>query len=220
MTLPNQPTVLLAALFLAACASSPRVQTGPDARVNAQGLHFVDNTDMSEAWFRPDADLTQYNKLMIVSAGTHFVDAEAASDKQRQRYERFEEIMIEEFTLALRELRGFEITDTPGPGVLLLHGAVVNVTLEENNPGPRERVFVNELGSADLVIDLRDSVTGQEIVAARDNGVLESAGGRMTELSDAATSAAARRLAKGWATLLRDRLDTLAGYRLGSADSR
>lgn len=219
MTLPIRSTVLLAALFLAACASSPRVQMGPDARVNGQGLHFVDNTVMSEAWFRPDADLTQYNKLMIVSAGTHFIDTEAASDKQRQRYERFEEIMIEEFTLALRELRGFEITDTPGPGVLLLHGAVVNVALEENNSGPRERVFVNELGSADLVIDLRDSVTGQEIVAARDNGVLESAGGRMMEISDATTSAAARRLAKGWATLLRDRLDTLAGYRLGGAES-
>ncbi|MEM9533465.1 MAG: hypothetical protein AAGA23_21260 [Pseudomonadota bacterium] len=78
---------------------------GPATRVNAQGLHFVDNTVMSEAWFRPDADLTQYNKLMIVSAGTRFVDAEAASGKQRKRYERFEEIMVEQRCFATGLIR-------------------------------------------------------------------------------------------------------------------
>ena len=219
MTLRTALSFCFAALAVSACATSPQVQMGPDARVTEDGLHFVDNTVMDEAWFRPDADLTRYSKLMIVGAGTHFANGHDTTDALRRKHDHFEEIVVEEFTAALRDLQGFEIVEAAGPDVLLMHGAILNVELVEDVSGPGRRIFVRELGSADLVIDLRDSVTGEAIAVARDNGVLELPGREMTEATDAATWSAVRRQAKSWATLLRDRLETLASYRLGGAEA-
>ena len=211
-------TAMCALVVLSGCVASPEIQMGENARVNDEGLHFVDNTIMDEVWFRPDADLTGYTKIIIVAAETQFVDAENASANMQKKHERFNKIMLEEFTEALAELQNFEITDTAGPDVLLMNGAVLNVELVEETSGAFERVFARELGSADLVIDLRDSTTGQAIAVARDNRVLDGVPvgprGELTEATDTAVWSAVRRQARSWATLVRSRLDTLATYRL------
>ncbi len=210
--------IVLSVLLFSGCATSPTVQLGPDARVDANGLHFVDNTVMDEAWFRPDADMTQYSKLMIVSAATRFADTNVAADLERQA--RFNAIVAEEFAEAMKGLDAFEIADEAGPDVLLMNAAIVDVELVQEVSGAFERVFVRELGSADLVIDLRDSLSGQAIVVAKDKGVLDGAPagprGEMTEATEAAVWSAVRSQARRWATLVRDRLEQLAGYRLGS----
>jgi hypothetical protein len=172
---------------------------------------------MDEAWFRPDADLTQYGKLLVVNAAVHFADADMDAADVMQKRDEFEQILTEEIADALRQLQGFEITDTAGPGVLLMHAAITNVELVDTSAKPGETIFVRQLGSANLVIDLRDSVTGTSIVLAKDQRAIEKAGERLTEATDPATWDAVRRLARSWGTLLQQRLDELSSYRLGAA---
>ena len=68
-------TILAAAAtaaLLAACSTTaPTIQTGPDAEVTFDGLNRVDNSQADIAWARPDFDISQYTKIMLVGAGVH-----------------------------------------------------------------------------------------------------------------------------------------------------
>ncbi|HUO67651.1 MAG TPA: hypothetical protein VMV37_08955, partial [Gammaproteobacteria bacterium] len=50
-----------------AAPKQPRIQTGANAEVTADGLVRVQKSVADAAWVKPDFDLTPYTKLMIVS---------------------------------------------------------------------------------------------------------------------------------------------------------
>jgi hypothetical protein len=213
--------VLLSAACFVGCATpKPSIELGPDARVNSEGLHFVNNTVLDEAWFQPSINMANYTKILIVNAGVHFNEGSGKmsrkADVEKQRA-RFEDIVTEEFQSELSNLKNFEIVQEAGPGVLLLHGAITNIELVESaDLTGRNRTYARDLGSANLIIDLRDSVTGEAIILAQDKRAIEGMGTNLSLVTDHATWAAVRTLSKSWATLLRERLDLLASYQLGT----
>ena len=131
---------LAAALFAAtggAAPKQPRIETGPDAEVTFDGLVRVQKSVVDAAWVKPTLDLTPYKKLMVVSQGVSFRKLEPVSDFQARKESQFpvkeenKERLSRElktaFETELGKLERYQIVNQPGPDVLLLVGAVIDV---------------------------------------------------------------------------------------------
>ena len=215
-----------ATALLAGCATpEPSLQTGPNAEVSFDGLTKVDNSRADAAWARPDLDLSRYNKLMLVSAGFEYTDASnrgrTAMERSRggpyvideQRRERFEELVNEVWTEEIAKIKNFSIVTEPGPDVLMLRGALLdietNVPNTDQMPG-RSRVYVSYVGEATLVLELRDSQTGAILARSVDRRAAERMGGQLFESNSVTNAAEVRRLMRFWAQRLVQALDGFA----------
>ncbi|MGI9235814.1 MAG: hypothetical protein ACR2QZ_00360, partial [Woeseiaceae bacterium] len=66
---------LIAAIAILAtgCASStPSVDTSAEAELSFDGLHPVKGGTADAAWARPDADISQYSKIMLQGVGIEY----------------------------------------------------------------------------------------------------------------------------------------------------
>jgi hypothetical protein len=216
--------VVAAALMYAvsgvAAPKQPRLQTGPDAEVTHDGLHRVDKSTMDAAWVKPDLDLTGYTKLMVANAGIAYRKLDPVSDFQarsesefpvlEENKARFEQILKEEFTEELEKIERYEIVTESGPDVLLLVGGVIDVvSFVPPNLGSasfgRGGVYLESVGSAVLVVELRDSMSGEVLARAADGRAAESP--FAFEANSVTVWSEVRRLAQYWANLLVDRLN-------------
>lgn len=216
-----------ATALLAGCATpEPALQTGPDAEVSFDGLTRVENSRADAAWARADLDLSRYSKIMVVSAGFEYTDASnrgrTATERSRggpfvideQRRERFEALVNEVWTEELQKLQHFEFVTEPGPDVLMLRGALLDI--ETNVPDTdqmagRSRVYVSYVGEATLVLELRDSQTGAILARSVDRRAAERMGGQLFESNRVTNAAEVRRLMRFWAQRLVESLDGFAG---------
>lgn len=226
------PRLLVIAAVLAAVAfgtsscapSTPTLQTGPGAEVTYDGLHRVDNTTMDAAWMKPDLDLSRYTGLMLVGAGMSFtpvddegqrwwpdVDVQGEFPISEENRKRLQEEMRKAFEEELSKAERYELVNEPGPGVLLLAGALIDVVSKVppvDECVGRCEVYLSEIGEATLVLELRDSVTNEVLVRAVDRRVAESAGWPI-EANSVTVWPEVRRLAQSWARLARQRLEEL-----------
>lgn len=208
----------------AGCASTPELQRGPDAEVTFDGLTRVDNTVMSMVWVRPGAELDAYNKVMLVGAGIEFREASgptsgSTSSMRRSSQtefplseadqERLRETVSEAFTSAMTGSDRFELVNEPGPGVLMVRGGLLDVVSRvPPDPVGRSRIFLDSVGEATLVLEIRDSQSKQIYVRAVDRRAAERAG-MAVEANTVSTWAEVRRLANRWAGQLRRGVDGL-----------
>ena len=206
-----------ALLVGASLAAAPRSKDGI-ASVTTEGLNRVDDTPLAAAWVKPGIDLRSYDKIMLQRLGISFREVEdrglrrdatdfALSDEQKQKVE---ETIWEALADEISKSERFEITDHAGPGVLIATGALVDVVSHV----PPERIgrgatFVRSLGEATLVVELRDSVTGELFARAVDRRAAEPVFPTRTNALN--NRAEVRRAARRWASVLRDRLDEIAG---------
>jgi hypothetical protein len=206
----------------AAAPKQPRVETGPDAEVTHDGLVRVQKSVVDAAWVKPTLDLTQYKKLMVVSQGVSFRKLEPVSDFQarnesqfpvkEENKERLSRELKTAFEAELGKLERYEIVNAPGPDVLLLVGAVIDVV--SNIPPDidsarfgRGGVYLTSVGDATLVIELRDSESGEILARAADRRAAESP--FAFEVNNVTAWSEVRRLASYWASLLRRRLEEI-----------
>lgn len=213
----------LATVAIVGCASSgaPTIQTGPDAEVTFDGLHRVDNSRAEYAWARPDLDLSKYSKILAVSDGFEYRQAtnEGRTEAERNRggpyvipqeaRERFEAMAAEVFQEELSQVRNWEFVTEPGPDVMILRGAMLDIftNVPPERTATRSNVFVSEVGRATLVLELRDSTTNTVLARSVDTRWAERPGGTMMESNRVTNAAEARRLIRRWAERLRESLD-------------
>lgn len=199
----------------------PRIATGDDEEITHDGLYRVQKSVVDAAWVKPDLDLTGYTKLLIgpptiaykkLEPVSRFqTDRETEFPVQEENKARFEQILQEEFTEQLEKLERYEVVTAPGPDVLLLVGGVLDVVssvppdLESAKYG-RGGVYLDSVGSAVLVIELRDSMSGEVLARAADGRAAESP--FAFEANSVTVWSEVRRLAQYWANLLVDRLNT------------
>ena len=119
----------------------------------------------------------------------------------------FREIFVAELGGA-----GYEIVEAPGPETLRISAAIVDlyVTAPDTNPSGRVRTYTANSGQMTLVLEVRDSVTGEILARAVDRRSGRSSGtwtvtNRMTNTADA------RQAIRVWASSLRQALDELYG---------
>ena len=215
-------SVFIFTIALIGCQSAPRtIQTGPEAELSFDGLHKVDNSGADMAWARPDFDLSGYTKMMLVGTGIEYtmVKNERITRLERDRggpffindeaRAQFEELVESTFKDELQKVKRFTIVDEPGPDVLIVRGGLLDVTsyVPPERVGGRAFVFLNTVGAATLVLELRDSQTGSILARSIDRRAAETLGGQFRIANSVTNSSEVRRLIRFWAVALRENLD-------------
>jgi hypothetical protein len=211
----------VATAAVAGCtASAPTVDTGADAEMTYDGLYPVRGGRADLAWSRPDVDLTQYSKVMLENVGVEYRPGGETGRSYMARtssshYEvteeqkaRFEATMREAFLEELARSERFTIVDEPGPDVLLIRGALLDVVsyVPPEPVGARSDIYLSRVGEATLVLELRDSITEAILARAVDRRAAERVAG-MSQSNRVQNKVEVRRLAQTWARMLRERLD-------------
>jgi hypothetical protein len=216
--------ILTAAVLLGACAGEPTIQTGPDAEKTFDGLVRIDNSRFANAWIDPDVDLRQYTKIIPVRAEFEFravKENRQATTLNRSTQNEFwitpenRERLVDEvsavFQDELARSSSFTVTDTPAPDALIVVGTLHDI-VSRTPPDlvGRGEIFISSVGEATLVLELRDSLSGETIFRAVDRRAAEQPGGTNMIRSNAVTTwSEVRRLARRWAVRLREGLDSI-----------
>lgn len=205
----------LAALALAGCASTQR---GP---AEWDGLVRQPNTRLDAVFLRPGVSISSYTTIMLAPADVQFADNWDPSRAGRSGARRldtadilaikanlstmFGEIFTSELTSG-----GYKIVTEPGPDTLLVVPAIVNlfITAPDTASAGRSRTYTANSGQMTLVLEVRDSVTG-EVLARVVDGRSGRTSGFMTVTNRVTNTADARRAIQIWASALRNGLDTL-----------
>ncbi len=214
---------VLAATTGCASAPPPTVQTGPNAEVTADGLHRVDNSVMALAWVKPDMDLRGYTRFMLDPvvvayqrdpqgrrSGTPGGNQNFALSPEQM--ENFRNMFREAVVAALTENDGYELVDAPAPDVLRITAELVDLVVRvPTDRSGRDRTFARSYGEVTLLLELRDSQSGEIYARAADrrDPTTNPGGNSMREVSPTFVRADVQRLFDYWANLLRTRLNEI-----------
>lgn len=225
--------LIVSIAIAAGCASTPEFQTGADAEVTHDGLTRLDRTIMDAVWARKDVDLSGVTKVMFHGLGVEYrnvsgpYSGRAGSGSGRTRSGQ-SEFQLDEATRAMfeEEIRGafleefgrstvFSVVDEPGPDVLGIHIGLLDVVsrVPPESIG-RSRIFIDSVGEATLVLELRDSVSHTVLARAVDRRAASSA--TMIESSAPRNRAEVRRLGRRWGQILRDGIEAILADGLAS----
>lgn len=212
--------LMWALVFAAGCTSTPTIDTSDESKMTFEGLYPVRGSSADEAWARPDVDLTAYSKIMLQSVG---VEYRPGGESNRSFYtrsqggpyevteaqkDRFESVMRDAFLEELAKSQHFTLASEPGPDVLLIRGGLLDVVsyVPPEPVGARVDVYLSRVGEATLVLELRDSITEAILARSVDRRAAEQSYG-LQHSNRVFNTAEVRRLARIWASLLRNRLD-------------
>ena len=214
---------VMAGLAVVACSTAPpAIQQGPDAETSFDGLNRVDNAQADEAWARPDFDISQYSKLLLVSEGFEYRQVSnrgrTTTERSRggpyyldeRRREAFETLVGEVFREEMGQIENWEFTTEPGPDVLMVRGALLDIVTfvpDLRAMTGNTDLFITRVGEATLVLELRDSQSGTILARSIDRRAAERMGGQMMNANTVTNAAEVRRLIRFWAQRLRDGLD-------------
>ncbi len=209
------------------CASSPALpptlQTGPDAEVTVDGLVRVDHAVVPVAYRKPDADLTPYTRFMLDPVEvayqkdpgnrrrSDFAGSERNFALSPSQMEDLREMFQETVVEALTEDDGYELTTEPAPDVLRITAALIDLVVAvPTEMAGRQDVYTRSYGMVTLVLELRDSQSGEILARAADRrDPTRNTDFRLAQVSPGIVRADARRLFRHWGDLLRERLDAL-----------
>lgn len=213
----------LVPLFAAAIAVTPAAPAlaGAPAGTTYDNLVQVPNRKFDLVYLAPGADFRGFTKVMLdptevafernfqrdfnrstVGLGSRLQD----SDIQRmtdQAREGFERVFREAY-----ERAGYQVVTEPGPGVLRVRTAVLDlfVTAPDTRSPGRSRTFSQTAGRATLVLEVRDSVSGAILGRAIDRRIV----GDMRGLRNSVTNRADfERTFRNWATRSAEGLSVL-----------
>ena len=191
-------------------------------QITHDGLHLVPNTKLAVAWVKPGADFSGYDKIMILDAyvafrkgwerdqrrgSIHKVTSRDVERIKRETAALFREVFVEE----LDTKGGYPVVDSAETDVLLLRPGIIDldVTAPDLNTTSRSYNFAASAGAATLYLEFYDSVSGEILArvldrkAARDRGNFMQWSNKVTNLN------AAKEILRGWAGILRSRLDEI-----------
>ncbi len=211
------------AMAITGCSSAPpTIQQGPDAEVSFDGLHVVDNSVFREAWADPDIEFSRYNKIMPGGAFFEYRAVKKTSNttmarsSTREFYidedarERLKEEVSAIFNEELARSTRFTVVDEPGPDVLIIRGGLHDiVSFVPPEPIGRGEIWLSSVGEITLLLEVVDSLSGEVIARAVERRAAQRGGGTAIRANTVTTWAELRRLARRWATTLRDGLDAI-----------
>jgi hypothetical protein len=202
-----------------------------DAPGSWDGLVQVKPKRMDAAYLLPGADFRQYTKLMIDPTEVAFqkdwqkrindnrrlsdrVDDEEAQKILAAARTNFDDVFVEEFAKA-----GYTIVQQPGPDVLRISTAVINLYINapDTKTAGRSYSFTTEAGEATLVVEVRDSQTNALMGRALDRR--ETQGGAGMQMSTSVSNQAEfRSLFRQWGSIAAKGLAELKSHSPVPAD--
>ena len=208
---------------VAGCVSTPppTLQTGPEAEVTVEGLVRVDNPVVAVADPKPDMDLTPNTRFMLDPVEVAYQKDPgnvrrsgmgignqnfALSTSQMENLRgMFQEAVVE----ALTQDDGYELTTEPGPDVLRITASLIDLVVRvPTEMSGRQDVYTRSYGLVTLVLELRDSQSGEILVRAADRrDPTRNTSASLASVNTALVRSDTNRLFRHWADLLRERLD-------------
>ena len=221
----NFLAVAFLSLSLGGCATpTPTIDTGPNAEITFDGLYEVQHGAADKVWALPDLDLSGYTKIMIQGAGIEYRPGGESgrssmsrsrggpfevTDKQKTR---FRQVVGETLLDELGKSEKFTLVKEPGPDVLLIRGALLDVvSYVPPEPIGRSEIYLTEIGEVTLVLELRDSITDAILVRAIDSDSI-GGDGMMKNSNRATNTSEVKQVIRKWMSALRERLDSFSGY--------
>lgn len=216
-------SILASIALVAGCAQAPSLQQGPDAELTYDGLVRIDNGRFRDSWADPDVDFSQYDQIMVGDAVFEFRAVKKSTSASFTRRTNESEFWIsdaskekligtvtEVFSDELNKSKSFTKADAAGPNVLIivggLHDIVSRVPPDQVGRGD---IYLASVGEATLVLEARDSLSGETIYRALDRRSAEQVGGQMSVSNTVTNMSEVRRMARRWATRLREGLDSI-----------
>ena len=216
--------VLCIAALAVGCAQNASIDTSPDAVLSFDGLAPIKNGSFAQAWIDPDVDLRSYTKIIPGGAEFEFRAVRESSGTTTMRRSNETEFWISEdarqtlidtvteiFREEMQNSENFTVTDKPAPDALIVIGAMHDIVsrVPPQMVG-RGEVFLSSVGEATLILELRDSLSGETIYRAVDRRAMDSMGSTGGIRANSVTAwSEVRRLARRWATRLVEGLDSI-----------
>ena len=220
----NKLLIIALAVVMAGCASQdPSFQQGPEAEVTFDGLVRIDHGRFRDSWADPDIDFSKYNKIMTGEAVFEFRAVKKSSSASLTRSSnesefwisddnkaKLIEVVTEVFSKELDKSEKFTRAESAGPDVLVIVGGLHDIVsrVPPDHIG-RGEIYLSSVGEATLVLEARDSLSGETIYRAIDRRSAEQAGGYGNISNSVTNTAEVRRMAARWATRLREGLDSI-----------
>ena len=216
-----KPGFLILGLLILVPACHALAKSDSLPQVTEDGMHLVPDSRLAIVYAEPEADLSLYDSVKILEPYIAFKKnwqrqqrsssslgyRISAQDMEKMKAKLAEEF-IEVFTKVLTD-GGYTVTDQTGESVMLVRPAIIN--LDAKAPDTRSstatRTYVQSAGEMTLYIELFDSVTGDKFAKALDRRADGSAINYYTWANPSSNAAAAKRILRGWAEVLRDALD-------------
>jgi hypothetical protein len=209
---------LAAALVAVAVAGCATPQRGP---AEWDGLVRQPNTRLDAVFLKPDAEIPTYRNVILAPATVQFArnwDPNRGGRSLSRRLDTGDMVAIKDSLATMfgdifrEELTGggYQIVTEPGPDTLLVIPAIVDlfISAPDTTGAGRTRTYTANSGRMTLVLELRDSVTGETLAR-----IVDSQSGRnigvMTIANRTTNTADARRAITTWAQALRRGLDSL-----------
>ncbi len=211
---------------LALGCTSPTGEIALDSRgeITADGLYPVKRSSFHDAWVKPGADVSSYDKIWLELASVSYKrhpDARrhrgtrsnfALSDRQMDDFRRY---FLEEFERELAKDELFGLTEAAGPTVLRIQAHIIDliVKVPTEQSARREFIFTSSTAKMTLILELYDSISGEILARVADRREARQPGRDASDLyySSSVTNVdALRRTFRRWARILRRRLDEVA----------
>ena len=214
-------TLLASLLVITGCAGTA-ASIDTTAELTFDGLAPIKNSNFREAWADPEVDFNQYDKIILGDAEFEFRAVKKTSRMSSMRTSSTSEFWIDDknrarlvetvtavFSEELANAKGFTITEERGPNTLVLVGALHDIVsrVPPQMVGAGE-IYLASIGEATLILEARDSMSGETIFRAVDRRKIERMGDAI-QANSVTTWAEVRRWARRWATRLRSGLESI-----------
>ena len=221
MLLINRKITIYLAAILAGILGLQTTQAAETSQ-QFENLVPVGDPQVAVAYIDPNADFSVFKRAMILDTFVSFRSGWerdqrrgtrgtriSANDMERIK-SRVSELFNSVFIEVLEADDGFEVVSEADYDVLLIRAAVIDldVTVPDTMSAGRSRTYTANSGAATLFIELYDSVSGQIIGRAFDRQGARNANTMMRWTTRASNTADARRVFRGWASTLREFLDS------------
>ena len=214
----------LLGIALASLLVGCNTTTTPTAttEMSHDGLTRIEKAGFDQVWVKRGTDLSQYKRIKLEGVGIEYRPAKCArstmqassqtefclDDKQKAR---LVDLIRESFRTELGKSTRFTLTDETGPDVLLIRGALLDVvSYVPPEPIGRGDIFLNAVGEATLIFEIRDASSNAILARVADRRAAERAGDMPQRSNRVTNSYEVERAARAWASVLRERLDNAA----------
>jgi hypothetical protein len=211
--------------LVAACSSTPEVQTGDGAEVIGDNLHRVDNSKADVAYIDPDANFSKYTKVMIRPLGVNKIEviqpSKTGTSMSRRDWELTDadkQMLQDTFHSAmlknLQDKGDFPLVDEPGDDVLEIGAMITAIAPSAAKDDGRSRamgrsyVITEGSGAIAVAVAFGDSETGEVLALIKDSRSSSSHWGLNNSVTNKAD---VQRMFNSWAMQINSSLVEVSG---------
>ena len=212
-------TLMMSVLALA-FAGFAAAQDAPETSFD--GLVKQEKGRFKLTYVDPDIDFSVYNKYIPGTAQFQFRAVKKTSSMTARRSnqrefwisdadkQKLEDTGSSIFAEELAKSETFTETNEPGPDTLIIRGALHDI-VSQVPPEiiGRGEIYLSSMGEATLIIEAVDSLSGEVIYRAIERRAAARPGNQLVVANTVTSWAELRRLARRWASNLRDGMDSI-----------